>query len=465
MQGLFETLAEAIFARALSPSLLPVLMAVAPKKGARAELKKIYVLDDAGDMAGEYVLDADCPIDYNDFLRALPDDGIGDRESLFVGEYVFTAFQSGRSVFVLLSRGQLSAEDFNWTSLVLNAAHAHAAKTGRAGKPEPAPSADAERALTEREGRLAARESELAQIEARLQADQANVRGRHEELERQKARLSALADYVTQMQQGFAQGVWRANQSGETWKALSAELKAKGRPDDARALADARGAFDAERRSLADAKASLEAKLRDAGERIQALEAAHKDAITALERERTETKQRDAESEKVREQIEARVADLSQRFAAMAKERLVASHKPTAEPSDAAKQAIELEKGQLAKERKFLQKRAIEILDQAEQTQVRQGKLDEREAALQRIEEELAARQEELKKARPAAAPAGPPGPPKPDVEEARKDIDRRVKIIQQKALELLDREEKLAKRAAELKALEDRLSGKVAAK
>jgi hypothetical protein len=38
------------------------------------------------------------------------------------------------------------------------------------------------------------------------------------------------------------------------------------------------------------------------------------------------------------------------------------------------------------------------------------------------------------------------------------------VKIIQQKALELLDREEKLRRRAAELEAMEARLSGRVTA-
>jgi len=38
------------------------------------------------------------------------------------------------------------------------------------------------------------------------------------------------------------------------------------------------------------------------------------------------------------------------------------------------------------------------------------------------------------------------------------------VKIIQQKALELLDREEKLRKRAAELEAMEARLSRDVTA-
>src|SRR6266704_3554835 len=77
------------------PCPLRVLMAAPLKKVARAQLKKIYVLDERGEMAGEYILDQDCPIDYNDFLKVLPDEVIGDRDSLFVGEYVFTAFQSG----------------------------------------------------------------------------------------------------------------------------------------------------------------------------------------------------------------------------------------------------------------------------------------------------------------------------------------------------------------------------------
>lgn len=466
MQGLVETLAEAIFVRALSPGLLPVLMTVAPKKSVRAELKKIYVLDEAGDMAGEYLLDADCPIDYNDFLRALPEEGIGDRESLFVGEYVFTAFQSGRSVFVLLSRGQLSPEDFNWTTLILNAAHAQFGKTGRPGRPTEAPAAaDAERALSDREARLAAREVELATVEAKLQADEANLRGRHEELARQKTRLTSLADYVTQMQQGQAQGIWKATQSAETSKQLAAELKAKGHPEDAKALSAARDAFENERRGLVAARAEFEAKYREAADRTAKLEAAHKEALETLERERAETARRVADAERAREQVEARVADLSQRFATMAKDRLVMSHKAQEEPSGAVKQAIDLEKAQLAKERKFLQKRAIEILDQAEQTRDRETKFEERDVALRRREEELAAREEDLKRMKTAVAapPAADAG--KPAVEEARRDLDRRVKIIQQKALELLDREEKLRKRAAELQALELRLAGKVPAK
>ncbi|MGI0148734.1 MAG: hypothetical protein ACREDF_04290, partial [Thermoplasmata archaeon] len=79
MQGAIEALVSGILMRGLSPTLAAVLMAAPSRKVTRALLKKIYVLDDRGVMAGEYILDADCPIDYTDFLKVLPPEGIGDR--------------------------------------------------------------------------------------------------------------------------------------------------------------------------------------------------------------------------------------------------------------------------------------------------------------------------------------------------------------------------------------------------
>src|SRR5207247_5289115 len=169
--------------------LLPVLMAAPARKAVRAQLKKIYVLDDRGEMSGEYILDADCPIDYDDFLKVLPPEGIGDRDSLFVGEYVFTAFQSGKFVFVLLSRGHLASEDFHWTGLLLSAADSHLSQgTARTAAPRTAEARpDADKGLGERESRLAARERALAELEVKLKAESANLQGRQEELNRQKA--------------------------------------------------------------------------------------------------------------------------------------------------------------------------------------------------------------------------------------------------------------------------------------
>lgn len=469
MQGVLETLFGTIVLRGLGPALSAVLMVAPARKVARAQLKKIYVLNETGDMAGEYVLDPECPIDYNDFLKVLPDEGIGDRETLFVGEYVFTAFQSGKFVFVLLSRGQLTAEDVSWTALLLTAADAHLAAeaTGAVARaPEPPkPSAETEKALADREARLDAREKELAKLEVQLKAADANLKGRGDELERQKASLTALAEYVAQMQGQVSRGVDRARRSLEVSEQLAASTAESHTLADSKALGDLRQQFDDERQALLVAKQDLEVKYREASEKAATLEKQAADAAAAAEKEREETKAREAEAERLRAAIESRVQELSQRFAAMAKERLMNSHKPGEEstaPASAALQEIESAKGELAKERKFLQRRAIEMLDREEKVRGREMALGEREAALTAREQELAAREAALEHTK-EGVPAVPMPPA--EVEEAKKDIEMRVKIIQQKALELLDREERLRKRAAELEALEARLSGDVPAR
>src|SRR5437899_3926622 len=81
------------------------------------------------------------------------------------------------------------------------------------------------------------------------------------------------------------------------------------------------------------------------------------------------------------------------------------------------------------------------------------------------LEQELSSRQQDLERQRTLLAQAKPqPTGVRTEPDEAKRDVERRVKIIQQKALELLDREEKLRKRAAELEAMEARLSRDVTA-
>lgn len=467
MQGVLETLVSGFVVRALGPGLGSVLLAAPLRKVSRAQLKKIYVLNELGDMDGEYVLDPDCLIDYNDFLKVLPSDGIGDREALFVGEYVFTAFQSGKYVFVLLSRGQLAKEDMNWTATLLTAADAHLAAEAKAdavARPAelPRPGPEAEAALADRQVQLDAREKELARLEVQLKADQANLKGRGEELEHQKQGLTALADYVSQMQQGVASGLNRARQSLEMTERLVASASQNQALVETKGIADLRQQFESERKALLLARDELEGKYREASEKARALEQQSQEAAEAFAKERADGAAREAEAERMRVAIEGRVQELSQRFAAMAKERLLNSHKPappSGPPTPAAQAEFETAKAELAKERKFLQRRAIEMLDREEKIRAREMSIDEREATLARHEQDIARREATLSK-----VVAAPPIPAGIDADEARKDIERRVKIIQQKALELLDREEKLRKRAAELQALEARLSGGVPA-
>ena len=463
MQGRMEALVSGVLLRGLSPALAAVLMAAPSRKAVRAQLKKIYVLNDHGEMTGEYTLDADCPIDYDDFLKVLPPEGIGDRDSLFVGEYVFTAFQSGKLVFVLLSRGHLASEDVDWTALLLTAADSHLAPASRPAPARPTEAKpDLDKASGEREVRLKAKEKTLAEQEVKLQAESANLLGRQEELNRQKAGLTALADYAARMQDSVTRGVSRAMKTLEMTEQLAANRNLESKKTDSRATSDARQAFDQERNALLAAKNEVDARYHEATSQIAKFEKETKDAIAALEKERATATTRLADEEKMRKEIESRVADMSQRFAAMAKERLVASHHGPGE-TDEVRKTMEGEKGELARERKFLQRRAIELLDREERVRDREAKSDEREHELARRIEELTTKEQDVARQKTIIAQVKTPvSDVRTQADEAKKDIERRVKIIQQKALELLDREEKLRRRAAELEAMEARLSGRV---
>ncbi len=108
-----------------------------------------------------------------------------------------------------------------------------------------------------------------------------------------------------------------------------------------------------------------------------------------------------------------------------------------------ADESVAAERKQLEKDRKMLQRRALELLD-------REEKIREKESALadehKKIEESRKEVDDLLAKIEAAKRPA-----PEFDVEAARREVDMRVKILQQKALDLLDREEKLRRREAEL--------------
>ncbi len=464
MQGFLKTLATGFVIEALGAALGGLLLAAPMRKAVRAQLKKIYVLNEMGDMDGEYVLDPDCPIDYDDFLKVLPDEGIGDREALFVGEYVFTAFTRGKLVFVLLSRGQLGREDMDWTAALLSAADAHLVAEAQA-KPAPhapeapGPSPEVEAALSERQAKVDAREKELATLEVQLKADQANLNGRAEELARQKGQLAALADYVAQMQQGLVAGLDRSHKTLEMAEQIASSAAESRTLADTQSLDRLRQQFDDERKALVAARDEVEAKYREAAEKVRQLEAQAQASAEAVAKERAEVTAREAEAERLRGVVEARVQELSQRFAAMAKDRIVASHRPTptqAPPDEAGD--LEKAKAQVANERKFLQRRAVEMLDREEKVRDREMALEGREVAVAKREQDLTTKEATLSKVASTAAPLPA------DADEARKDIELRVKIIQQKALELLDREEKLRRRAAELEALEARLSGNVPA-
>jgi len=108
---------------------------------------------------------------------------------------------------------------------------------------------------------------------------------------------------------------------------------------------------------------------------------------------------------------------------------------------------LEDARGEIEREKQALQRRANEFLERQETLRERETKVEEEGRRLQQAREEL----DRLR----ADVGAGKAAPALPfDQAQAKREIDQRVMILQQKAFDLLAREEQLKKRAEEIQAL-----------
>ena len=108
---------------------------------------------------------------------------------------------------------------------------------------------------------------------------------------------------------------------------------------------------------------------------------------------------------------------------------------------------LEEARGEIEREKQALQRRANEFLEKQETLRDRETKVEEEGRRLAHAREELDRLRAEVE-----ATKAAPPLPY--DQAEAKREIDQRVMILQQKAFDLLAREEQLKKRAEEIQAL-----------
>lgn len=297
----------------------------------------MFILDEQGGYTGEYVVDSECVIEYGDFLGVVPDEGLGDQESVYLGEYIATVLHGNSLSLVAISKGPLTQEDVTWAKAALTVTEAH---------------------LTSAEGsRTPGTEPDRAVMDSLMSA----IEKREADL---VAREKALQDTIERMQ--------RETEEGR--KPLVAEMN------------------------------TLRAR------------------IVELEARRTEERtQLEAENERLRREIEQAARPAS----------------PAGSPSP--------DREQLERDRKMLQQRADGLLEREERLRAREAELAEEAGRLDAIRKEheaVLARLEVVEKSRPADF----------DIQAARREIDARVKILQRKALDLLDREEALRKREDELR-------------
>jgi hypothetical protein len=292
-----------------------------PKSRLKSEIQKVFVLDAQGGYAGEFVVVEDCVLEFGDFLAALPERGLADRESIFLGEYRATALNGDKVSLVAITKGPVQPEEVAWGKAAFAATETllGGAEQGTVAGPDKAILENLAQALKKQEAQLMEREKALA--------------------------------------------------------AASKEVEARGR---------------------------------------------------ARETELQDLKRRLADADAQRQRMHEEMA------------RIVKAHEPG---GDVAK-----DRKQLEKDRKVVEQRALDL--QAREEKVRQRELTAA-AEHEKIENVRKENEAALAKLEAAKTPA-----PEFDVEAARREIDARVKIIQKKAFDLLDREEALRKREEELREL-----------
>lgn len=300
------------------------------KKVPKTVLLKLFILDAQGGYAGEVTVDTDCVIEYGDVLAVVPETGIEDQQTVFLGECMATAYHGERLSLIAITRGPIGPDELAWVRATLTAVESYLNETP--GDEPPAPGPD-------------------------------------------KAVLESLSSALDKREADLA----------EREKALAAaEGKAAGAADAARETAEAE--LQSLRHQLAEARAQIE-------------------------------------QERGRKEVE----------------RVVMVPTPPVPGPD-----IDEERRQLDRDRKMLQRRALDMLDREERLRTHEMEIASDAEYFEKVRkenEDLRAELEALKKS----------GPPSFDVEAAKREFDQRVKILQEKALDLLDREEKLRKRQEEL--------------
>jgi hypothetical protein len=170
----------------------------------RIDYERIFVLDDAGALIGEYVLRDDCPLEFEDLRVATPANGMRHLVTFYQGEYAFTPFRVENLWFVILTHGAPRIEERGSIGTLLAAMRVHL--------PLSLPSAyvtheaqlrEWSRELDGRDTDLSRREQRVERLEADLKVAARRLKDRESEVQSREARLTTLRDYAIQMQRAF----------------------------------------------------------------------------------------------------------------------------------------------------------------------------------------------------------------------------------------------------------------------
>jgi len=170
----------------------------------RIDYERIFVLNEAGKLLGEYVLRDTCPLEFEDLERAIPVTGMRHLVAFYQGEYAFTPFRVENLWFVVLSHGVPRIEERGSIGTLLAAMRVHLPSSL-----SPAFAAHEERLrergrkLDQSEAILARREQRVTHFEAAVQIAAGKLKEWESEVRGRENRLNVLRDYAIQMQRAF----------------------------------------------------------------------------------------------------------------------------------------------------------------------------------------------------------------------------------------------------------------------
>ncbi len=241
-------------------------------KPTKASLLKLFVVDNEGEYAGEYAVDSDCTVEFNDCLKAMGNTAMEDMQTVFMGELSATMLQGTNFNLVAISKGPLGSQEITWAKATLTTAEAVLSQ---------APEEEKKAAVVDNGlvSELKAVKSKLSEMESKLEVERS----------RAEQEIRFLKDQVAQMQSG-------AGQLEQTQKMLAA-------------AAEREQQLRREMQSKQESVQGIEAAIASAREREEQMRGQYEAAKVEMESLRTSM----GSVEQVKRELEARTKIINQK--------------------------------------------------------------------------------------------------------------------------------------------------------
>ncbi len=171
-------------------------MPVSHSKTTKAPLLKLFVIDHEGVYVGEHTVDSECVVEFDDFIKAIGNMAMTDRQTVFVGEYKATMLHGGRLSLVAISKGPLSNVEIEWAKATLTTVEAQLTERFEEERQSETTSGQAEAEMEGIKARLSKAESQLMEKEKLVEEATRHLEERAAELKARDDKLRELESKV-----------------------------------------------------------------------------------------------------------------------------------------------------------------------------------------------------------------------------------------------------------------------------